>query len=158
MRGNSEVKSGEFTCCAKFNKYRQKNNLKWQLGLMLHFRSFKRFFTNVIKSVHQTGFFLCFSPYMLQRSHAILFTYLYVCVINASSLLPGGLVLAVSELIQATAEGLSQTPRLSLSTEPTLGWTLLPICHPGPVRPTERLGSSGETGGVAAAVRGSVKL
>lgn len=53
--------------------------------------------------------------------------------------------------------GLSETPGLSLSTEPTLGWPLLPICHPGPVRPPERLEQSRETGGVAG-VRGSVKL
>lgn len=70
---------------------------------MLRLRRFKRLFTNVVKSVHKSGFFLDFSPYML--SHRRLFTYLYVCVTSVSSLLPGGLALAVSELIQATAEG-----------------------------------------------------
>lgn len=69
-----------------------------------------------------------------------------------------GLTQAMSEMIQGGAEGgLARPPGLSLSTQPTLGWPLLPICHPGPVKPPERLGQSRGTGGVAG-IRGSVKL
>ena len=93
---------------------------------------------------------------VLIGSVCVLILLLCVCVCVPSAI--PGLARATSEMILGgSGEGLERPPCLSLSTAPTLGWPLLPICHPALVRPPERLGPSGETGGVAG-VRGSVKL
>lgn len=85
-----------------------KKNFKCQLGLMQHFRRFKRFCINVIKpSINLISSWISLHICVHVHMQACLHTCMCVCVfvMSVPSVLPGGLALAVSELIQGAAEG-----------------------------------------------------